>query len=231
MLRRNGAPGQSPPRKYYLPVLCFAPPSIIFPETAMKRLLVAACAAAAVGFAYAQQPPAPKGMEVKAVGEGKAAGVRVLEVRAVVVGLDKAARSLDLKAANGRVTTLFASEEVKNYDQIQLGDQVVARFMQSITLELKKGGSGIMQRTDSKDMVTAKPGERPGVALGRQVHVIANVVAVNKKTMTVTLKGPKGNYVDLTLQDPKQLARVKKGDQVEAVFTEAVALTVEPAPK
>jgi hypothetical protein len=48
--------------------------------------------------------------------------------------------------------------------------------------------------------------------------------------MTVTLKGPKGNYVDLQLQDPKQLARVKKGDQVEAVFTEAVALTVEPAP-
>ncbi|MDH4093160.1 MAG: hypothetical protein OEV81_00050 [Betaproteobacteria bacterium] len=197
----------------------------------MNKFLLAACAAMTLGIAHAQQPPAPKAMEVKAVGEGKAAGARVLEIRAVVVGLDKAARSIDLKAANGRVTTVFASDEVKNYDQIQLGDQVVARFMQSLTLELKKGGTGIMERTDSKDMVSAKPGERPGVAVGRQVHVIANVVAVNKKAMTVTLKGPKGNYVDLQLQDPKQLARVKKGDQVEAVFTEAVALTVEPAPK
>ena len=197
----------------------------------MKRLLVAACVAAAVGLAYAQQAPAPKGMEVKAVGEGKAAGARVLEVRAVVVGLDKAARSLDLKGPKGRVVTLTAGDEVKNYDQIQLGDHVVARFMQSVTLELKKGGKGIMERTDSRDTVTAKPGERPGVAAARQVHVIANVVEVNKKAMTVTLKGPKGNYVDLVLQDPKQLARVKKGDQVEAVFTEAVALTVEPAPK
>jgi hypothetical protein len=169
-------------------------------------------------------------MEIKAVGEGKAAGARMLEMRAVVVGLDKAARSLDLKGPKGRVVTLAAGDEVKNYDQIQLGDQVVARFMQAVTLELKKGGTGIMQRTDSKDTVTAKPGERPGVAAARQVHVIANVVEVNKKTMTVTLKGPKGNYVDLQLQDPKQLARVKKGDQVEAVFTEAVALTVEPAP-
>jgi hypothetical protein len=196
----------------------------------MKRLLVAACVAATVAFAHAQQAPAPKAMEIKAVGEGKAAGARMLEMRAVVVGLDKAARSLDLKGPKGRVVTLAAGDEVKNYDQIQLGDQVVARFMQAVTLELKKGGTGIMQRTDSKDTVTAKPGERPGVAAARQVHVIANVVEVNKKTMTVTLKGPKGNYVDLQLQDPKQLARVKKGDQVEAVFTEAVALTVEPAP-
>jgi len=197
----------------------------------MMRTLLAAVTVAMFGLAHAQQAPAPKAMEIKAVGEGKAAGARMLEVRAVVVGLDKAARSMDLKGPKGRVVTLVAGDEVKNYDQIRLGDQVVARFMQSITLELKKGGKGIMERTDTQDAVAAKPGERPGVAAARQIHVIANVVEVNKKAMTVTLKGPKGNYVDLHLQDPKQLARIKKGDQVEAVFTEAVAITVEPAPK
>ncbi len=196
----------------------------------MMRILTAAAAVALLNVAHAQQAPAPQAMEIKATGPGKAAGVRMLEIRAVVVGLNKADRGIDLKAANGRVVTLQVGDEVKNYDQIQLGDNVVARFMQSITLELKKGGTGIMSRTDSKDAVAAQPGERPGVAAGRQVHVIANVVAVNKKTMTVTLKGPRGNYVDLQLQDPKQLARVKKGDQVEALFTEAVAVTVEPAP-
>jgi hypothetical protein len=197
----------------------------------MKRLLLAALAAAATTIALAQQAEAPKAMEIKAVGEGKAAGVRMLEVRAVVVGLNKAERSIDLKRSDGRVVTLQVGDEVKNFDQIQLGDNVVARFMQSLTLELKKGGKGIMSRTDSKDAVAAQPGERPGMAAGRQVHVIANVVEVNKKKMTVTLKGPRGNYVDLHLQDPKQIARVKKGDQVEALFTEAVAVTVEPAPK
>jgi len=196
----------------------------------MMRNLIAAIAVAVSSVAQAQQAPAPKAMEIKATGPGKAAGVRILEIRAVVVGLNKDARTLDVKGPKGRVVTLQAGDEVKNYDQIQLGDNVVARFMQSITLELKKGGTGIMSRTDSKDAVAAKPGERPGVAAGRQVHVIANVVEVNKKTMTVTLKGPRGNYVDLQLEDPKQLARVKKGDQVEAVFTEALAITVEPAP-
>lgn len=197
----------------------------------MKRLLLAIGMAAVSSLALAQQAPAPQAMEIKAVGEGKAAGARMIELRAVVVGLDKETRTVDLKRSDGRVVTLQVGDEVKNFDQIQLGDNVVARFLQAITLELKKGGKGIMSRTDSKDAVAAQPGERPGVAAGRQIHVIANVVEVNKKKMIVTLKGPRGNYVDLHLQDPKQIARVKKGDQVEALFTEAVAVTVEPAPK
>jgi hypothetical protein len=120
---------------------------------------------------------------------------------------------------------------VKNFDQIQLGDHVVVRYLRALTLELKKSGSQIMERSDKADAAVAKPGERPGVAAARQVQVMANVVAVNQKTRTVTLKGPKGNMVDLVLDDPKQVAKVKKGDQVEAVYTEAVAITVEHKPK
>ena len=197
----------------------------------MNRFLVAAIAALAVNFAYAQQAPAPKVVEAKAVAPGKAAAAQAVEVRAVVVGLDKATRTLDLKGPKGRVVSLQASDDVKNFDQIQVGDHVVVRYLRALTLELKKTGSQIMERSDKADAAVAKPGERPGVAAARQVHVMANVVAVNAKTKTVTLKGPKGNMLDLVLDDPKQVAKVKKGDQVEAVYTEALAVSVEPAPK
>jgi len=194
-------------------------------------MLLAACAALAVNLAQAQQAPAPKAMEAKAVAPGKAAAAQAVEVRAVVVGLDKATRTLDLKGPKGRVVSLQASDEVKNFDQIQLGDHVVVRYLRALTLELKKSGSQIMERTEKGDAAVAKPGERPAVAAARQVQVMANVIAVNPKTKTVTLKGPKGNVVDLVLEDPKQVAKVKKGDQVEAVYTEAIAVSVEPAPK
>jgi hypothetical protein len=197
----------------------------------MTRLLVAAIAALAFHVAHAQQAPAPKVVEAKAVAPGKAAAAQAVEVRAVVVGVDKATRTLDLKGPKGRVVSLQASDEVKNFDQIQLGDHVVVRYLRALTLELKKSGSQIMERSDKADAAVAKPGERPGVAAARQVQVMANVVAVNQKTRTVTLKGPKGNMVDLVLDDPKQVAKVKKGDQVEAVYTEALAVSVEPAPK
>jgi hypothetical protein len=197
----------------------------------MSRLLFAACAALALNFAHAQQAPAPKVVEAKAVAPGKAAVAQAVEVRAVVVGIDKAGRTVDLKGPKGRVVTLAVSEEAKNFDQVQLGDHVVVRYMRALSLELKKTGSAIMERSEKSDAVVAKPGERPGAAAGRQVQVMANVVAVNAKTKTVTLKGPKGNTLDLVLEDPKQVANIKKGDQVEAIYTEAIAISVEPAPK
>jgi hypothetical protein len=63
------------------------------------------------------------------------------------------------------------------------------------------------------------------------VQIVANVVAVNPKTRSVKLKGPRGNTLDLTVADPEQFANVKKGDQVESVHTEALAISVEPAAK
>ena len=60
-----------------------------------------------------------------------------------------------------------------------------------------------------------------------QVTVIADVVAVDAKTHQVTLKGP-NRTVDLYVEDPAQLKLIKVGDQVEAVYTQAVAVTVEP---
>ncbi len=59
---------------------------------------------------------------------------------------------------------------------------------------------------------------------------MANVTAVNAKENVVTLRGPKGNSVDVTV-DPSQLKLVKVGDQVEAVYTEAMAVTVQHVKK
>ena len=46
----------------------------------------------------------------------------------------------------------------------------------------------------------------------------------------VTVKGPK-RTVELKVQDPAQFKMIKKGDQIEATFTEAVAVAVTPAKK
>jgi hypothetical protein len=195
----------------------------------MLRLAFAILAACAAASIHAQKPPAAA--VVKTTEPGKGSIVEAVRVSATVVGIDKAGRTVDLKGPKGRVVTLAVSDEVRNFDQIQLGDQVVVRYLRALSLELKKTGSAIMEGSEKSDAARSQPGARPGVAAARQMKVIANVVAVNTKAKTITLRGPKGNQVDLNVQDPKQLALVKKGDQVEAVYTEAVAVSVEPAPK
>jgi Cu/Ag efflux protein CusF len=68
----------------------------------------------------------------------------------------------------------------------------------------------------------------PGGAVGRQVIIVADVVAVDPANQIVTLKGP-NQTVDLRIADQEQFKLIAKGDQVEAKFTQALAVAVEPA--
>ncbi|RZL90902.1 MAG: hypothetical protein EOP82_14290 [Variovorax sp.] len=71
-------------------------------------------------------------------------------------------------------------------------------------------------------------GESPDGAVSQQIDVTAEVFAVNPKTQTLTLRGPK-QVLDLKVGDPEQFKLVKVGDHVQAVYTEALALALEPA--
>ena len=126
--------------------------------------------------------------------------------------------------------TVTAGPEVKNFDKLKVGDQVDMQYVEALTLELKKGGGMVVGRTEKADAVGAKKGETPGGAVGRQVTVVADVVAVDPAKQVVTLKGPK-QTVDLRVADPQQFKRIAKGDQVEATFTQAFAVAVEPSAK
>jgi len=195
-----------------------------------SKFAITLIAVALAATALAQQPGATGGA-VLASEPGKAVVARAAEMSAQVVGLDKWTRTLTLKGPKGNVVDIVAGDDVKNFDQIKLGDLVVARYIEALTLELKKtkvAGGDVAVR---EEVAKAKPGERPAVAGGRQITAIANVTAVDPVKKTITLKGPRGNEVTLNVQNPDQFKVVKKGDQVEVTYTEALALAVEPAPK
>ena len=195
-------------------------------KTTLASLLLAATLATS---ALAQQPATGAGAVVKSE-PGKATITEAAQMSAQVVGLDKATRTVTLKGPKGNVVDIVAGDEVKNFDQIKLGDFVVARYVQALTLELMKtkGGEPVSVKEGA---ARAQPGERPAGAVARQVTVLADVTAVDPKKKTITLKGPKGNVVTLDVQNPDHFKVVKKGDQVQVTYTEALAMSVEPAPK
>ena len=196
----------------------------------MKKLIVLACAFLAAGVAVAQdKKPGVTGGTVVASEPGKAAAVTTAEVRATVVSIDKATRTVTLKGPK-RTVDVVAGDEVKNFDQIKVGDGVVVKYVEAITLELKKT-KGKPDAKGEVAMARAAPGSRPAGAVGREIVVLADVVAVDPKKSIISLKGPRGNVIDLPVQNPDHFKVVKVGDQVEAVYTEAVAIAVTPAPK
>lgn len=195
----------------------------------IKLIACALTLAFAAAPTMAQKPAA--GTTVVTSEAGKAAAIRVLEASAKVVAIDKATRTITLRDAKGRSFDVVAGEEVRNFAQVELGDLVVVRYAQALTLQLLKTKSGVREMTERDAAARAPAGERPGGAVGREVTAVLDVLAVNPKKMTITVKGPRGNVVDLQVQNPDHFKVVKKGDQIEAVYREAVAISVEPAPK
>jgi hypothetical protein len=198
------------------------------PFNTTRALALALFAATCATTTLAQTPPAPAGGIAVVSEPGKASATRAIQVSATVVGIEKATRTVTLKGPKGDVIDIVASDDVKNFDQIRVGDSVVARYAQALTLELKKT-KGVAGASVAEEAMKAKPGERPAVAGARQVTVLADVVAVDPKASTITLKGASGKRVTLDVLNPDQFKVVKKGDQVEVTYTEAMALSVEPA--
>ena len=192
-------------------------------ETTKALLLVAGALGAAAPLVAAAQPTTTTTLSVA---PGKAVATQLTKASAVVVALDPTYRIVTLKAAGGKVFELVAGPEVRNFDQLKVGDKVHAEYVEALSLELKKKGAGVREGSEKEHAVRAPAGEKPGGAVGRQVAVLADVVAIDRKTHLVTLRGPKGNLVDLHVEDPEQLKNIKKGDQVEAVYTEAIAVMV-----
>ena len=196
-----------------------------------KLTLAVALVAAAIAMPVPAQQPAAAGGTVVVSEPGRAAALRAVEVSAQVVAIDKATRTITLKGRKGETVDVVAGEEVRNFEQIKLGDFVVARYAQALSLELKKTKGDPGAVTLREGAGKAQPGERPAVAGARQVTALADVVVVDPKASTITLRGPRGNIVTLDVQNPDQFKVVKQGDQVEVTYTEALALSVEPAPK
>ncbi|HMK72331.1 MAG TPA: hypothetical protein VK454_03275 [Myxococcaceae bacterium] len=153
---------------------------------------------------------------------------KVTTLQATVVGLDLAGRVITLKGPKGNQVTFHVGDQVKNLDQVKVGDIVVAKYYESLAVRLAKPGAPAAEAVDAT--ASAKKGEMPAGVTVQQETVKAKVTAIGKHKDSVTLTGPDGNAVTLKVKDPKKLDGVKVGDDVDVTYTQALAIAVEKAP-
>lgn len=148
---------------------------------------------------------------------------------AVVVAIDKQDRTVTLLGPKGNATTFEAGPELRNFDQVTVGDHVNLAFHRSVALHLGEPGT---QPTADAGMVVARApkGAKPGgLAIGA-VDVSAVVQSIDRTDRTVTLKGHDGRSVTVEVgRDLEGFDDLQVGDLVHARYTEAIAISVEPA--
>lgn len=156
--------------------------------------------------------------------------MEAVQASAKVTAINKETRTVTLKGPEGRIFNVIAGPEVKNFAQITVGDEVVVEYIRAISLQVEKS-TGFRERSEQTGAARAEPGDKPAGIVGRDVRIVADVIAVDPKRSTITLRGPKGNIVELDVKNPDHFKVVKVGDQVEANYSESMAISVEPVAK
>jgi Cu/Ag efflux protein CusF len=156
-----------------------------------------------------------------------------VKATAAVKAVDYDKRLITLQGQDGKAFTVEAGPEVKRLKEIKAGDTVVVQYTQALAAELKKAGapSGTAVK---EDVARAKASEAPGIKGTREVKATVTIDAVDLKNNIVTFTGPQGNVNVVAVQRPQMrefLKTLKVGDKVDLTFTEAVAVSVEPAKK
>jgi len=200
-----------------------------------RRLLIA-CAAACVfaaSGASAQENAQPNGpMEMNPTGiPGKVAGSRAFKVTATVKALDMASREITLEDAQGRTESFRVGPEVRNLAQVRVGDKVVVNYVEGLMMQMQTAGEAPVEPEAAVTAGRAAPGETPGAGMAAGVRATVTIVAIDTNNRIVVFEGPQGNLYQVKAGPDVHLEKAKVGDRLVANYTEALAITVEPAKK
>jgi hypothetical protein len=150
---------------------------------------------------------------------------------ATVETTDPATRQVLLSGPGGKLLTVTAGPEIRNFAQIQAGDHLVLTFRKAIAVQLAPPGSNLPQPSGVAGAARAARGELPAGAGFIAVEVQVHVDAIDRRNHTVTFTGPDGVSHTVELHNPAMIRFARKlhvGDNVQIDYLQSVSIALHP---
>lgn len=156
----------------------------------------------------------------------------VKTVYATIQAINLETREVTLKGQQGNVFTLVADPEIKRLSEFHVGDDIVLDYSISMAAEIRTPTAEELAKPYSvvEDTTRAGADKKPGVEGYKIIEAVVSVEGLDRQTQTVTIKGPKGNYLAVKVKDPATLEKLHLGDVALVVYSESFALRIERAP-
>src|SRR3982751_597623 len=103
---------------------------------------------------------------------------------------------------------------------------VKARYYENVVLTVKRPGEAAVDT--SKAAVTRAANKAAGTAAHQRV-ITATITQIDMKVPSITFTGPNNWKYSSKVEDKAALAKVKVGDKVDIVWTEAVMISLDSA--
>jgi hypothetical protein len=156
-----------------------------------------------------------------------------VQLKATVETIDQATRTLVLKGAeSGERAVVVAGPDVRNLAQVKEGDTVLLTYKIGIAAAVKPKGTGASAPVEAMTAERSGAGQRPSATVGRTLVSTVKVDSVDTSFNTVTFTRADGITRTVAVEEPdakKFIRGLKPGDAVEISYSEATAVSVEPA--
>jgi hypothetical protein len=155
----------------------------------------------------------------------------LVKSRATVKAINPATREVTIEGDNGTVT-VQAGPEVKNFNNIKVGDQVLTSYYRGTMAEIVQGGKKLSDPAAATFAYGNSPGMKPAGGVGHSVTVTAKIQDVNIPTNTVAFTKADGTTHIVQVKSPEMqnfIRQLKRGDTVQVTFTDSFAVSMIPA--
>lgn len=156
--------------------------------------------------------------------------VKTLAATITAINLDT--REVTIKGKQGNELTLVADPQITRLSEFRVGDEIVLDYSVSMAADIRQPTAEELAKPYSviEDTTKATSDKAPGVEGYKIIEAVVSVEGLDRQTQTVTVKGPKGNYVAIKVKDPSTLDKLRLGDIALVVYSESFALRLEKAP-
>lgn len=146
-----------------------------------------------------------------------------------VQAIESSSRTLTLKRPDGTFLTTVAPAGMARFDEVKVGDKVTARYYENLVVRVKPVGEKAIDTASASTISSS--GAHPGGTAAVQRAITATVTALDRKASTITVVGPNDWKYSSRVEDKKALDKVKVGDRLDMVWTDALLISLETSKK
>jgi Cu/Ag efflux protein CusF len=143
-----------------------------------------------------------------------------------IQAIDKANRLVTLRDEKGAEDTMVVGPAMKRFDELKVGDKVKVTYQESLVMQVRKPGDAAKPAADAA--LTRGTGASPSATLAVQQSTSVEVLSIDQKLPSITVKTADGRTVTRKVENRKNLEGVKVGDKIDITFTQAAIVSVEP---
>ena len=152
----------------------------------------------------------------------------LVTMQGTVTSIVKETREVTLMGPTGDLVTITASDGVERFDEIAVNDVITFEYWTYMKAEFRKPTPEELAEplVIIEEGGKAPEGMDPAAVVGAVVKAVVTIEILNRPYMLATIRGPRGNYMTIQMEDTELITQLNIGQVVILTYAEAIAVSL-----